>query len=119
MRDHEIDALLQSVRPAGPPPWLRERLVEQGTPARSWPWVAAAAALLAMTIGLQLLAAGVRVDGSGAAARAVETDEQDTEALSVAFGDDAAALQAALRRRELDALRRADPEPTPTPGGMP
>ena len=54
--------LLRKYRPAAPPPDLRARIL---VPERAaWPWAVAAAALLALTVGLRLqtgaLAAGAR-----------------------------------------------------------
>src|SRR3954468_16206837 len=60
MQDSELEALLSRYRPADPPGGLEDRLLEQ--PAlvfrdpRTWPWAVAAAALLAVTIGLHVAA---------------------------------------------------------------
>jgi|tagenome__1003787_1003787.scaffolds.fasta_scaffold20776684_2 hypothetical protein len=60
MQDSELEALLNRYRPADPPGGLEDRLLEQ--PAlvfrdpRTWPWAVAAAALLAVTIGLHVAA---------------------------------------------------------------
>lgn len=55
MIDPELDDLLRRYRPAGPPSDLRARVVGDAAPAgRTWPWVAAAAVLLAATVGLQV-----------------------------------------------------------------
>jgi len=50
--DDRIERLLRQVQPAGPPPQLRARIVAARRP-RSWPWLAAAAALLALTVWLR------------------------------------------------------------------
>jgi hypothetical protein len=53
MDDDRLEALLRQMRPAGPPARLRARIVSARRPtARAWPWVSAAAALLAVTIAL-------------------------------------------------------------------
>jgi hypothetical protein len=46
-----IEGALRRYRPSGPPATLRERVLAQDVPARVWPWAAAAAALLAVTLG--------------------------------------------------------------------
>jgi hypothetical protein len=58
MQDSDLEALLNKYRPADPPPSLA-RLVEspnlpvpQSSNPRTWPWAVAAAALLAVTVGL-------------------------------------------------------------------
>jgi hypothetical protein len=53
MNEPELDDLLRRYRPAGPPPALRARVMA-GVPdvRRTWPWAAAAAALLAATVYL-------------------------------------------------------------------
>jgi hypothetical protein len=47
VKDEDVEALLGRYRPAARMPELRARAVP-----RTWPWAAAAAALLAITIGL-------------------------------------------------------------------
>jgi hypothetical protein len=47
----DLEDLLRRYRPADPPPGLEARIF--GEP-RVWPWAAAAAALLALTLGLQV-----------------------------------------------------------------
>lgn len=55
MSDPELEDLLRRYRPAGPPPDLRARIVAGPAPVpRTWPWAAAAAALLAMVCVTQL-----------------------------------------------------------------
>ena len=48
MQDHDIESALRRYRPVGPPAGLHARLA---APRRVWPWAAAAAALLAVTLG--------------------------------------------------------------------
>ena len=53
MNDDQMEDLLRRVRPVGPRPELRARIVAARRPAaRAWPWVSAAAALLAITVAL-------------------------------------------------------------------
>jgi hypothetical protein len=55
MDDDRLEALLRQVRPSGPPPRLRARILSAPRRApRAWPWVSAAAALLALTIMLPM-----------------------------------------------------------------
>src|SRR4051812_36910317 len=60
MQDSELEALLNRYRPADPPDALGDRLLEPPAPLlrdpRTWPWAVAAAALLAVTIGLHVAA---------------------------------------------------------------
>ena len=59
MNDDQMEDLLRRVRPVGPRPELRTRIV--GTPAkRAGLWVAAAAAMLLLTVTLQFEAANLR-----------------------------------------------------------
>jgi hypothetical protein len=56
MTEQEIEVLLRRYRPAGPRPDLRARILADAAPVpRSWPWAAAAAALLAMVCFTHLL----------------------------------------------------------------
>ena len=48
MKDHDRESALRRYRPVGPPADLHARLAP---PRRVWPWAAAAAALLAVTLG--------------------------------------------------------------------
>ena len=53
--DPEIETLLRRYQPSGPAPGLRARIVAPAIDAgRTWPWLAAAAALVAATIGLHM-----------------------------------------------------------------
>lgn len=54
---NSVDDLLRRYRPAGPPPELRAQVLDQRRVAATWPWAAAAAALLVTTV---LLHAQVR-----------------------------------------------------------
>lgn len=46
---------LRRWRPVGPPADLRSRILEAPEPKRAWPWAAAAAALLAVTVASNAL----------------------------------------------------------------
>jgi len=50
--DEELVALLRRVRPAGPRPELRSRILGASVGPRALAWAAAAAALLAVAVGL-------------------------------------------------------------------
>ncbi len=52
MDDRDLEELLRRYKPGGPPPELRARIVSTSLVRRTWPWAAAAAALLALTIGV-------------------------------------------------------------------
>jgi hypothetical protein len=63
MDEHDVEELLRRVRPVGPPAELRARIEREGARAsweraveerRAWPWAVAAAALLALTVGLRV-----------------------------------------------------------------
>jgi hypothetical protein len=61
VNDHELEQLLNRYRPVGPPDDLFSSitgLVRSRTAGvrRAWPWAVAAAALLALTIGLHMSA---------------------------------------------------------------
>ena len=60
MTDDQIENLLRRVRPAGPPPELRARILSASPPRRAWPWLAAAGALLMMVVSLQSSAGQLR-----------------------------------------------------------
>lgn len=88
MQDHDIENLLRRYRPVGPPADLHARLA----PARrAWPWAAAAAALLAITLGAR---AGIE----SVAAQVPTLPDPATQAiaeLTRLLGGDAAARQTA------------------------
>jgi len=61
MNDHDIEQMLRRQRPAGPPPELRARIFKPAAnAARLWPWAAAAAALLAATVGFSSASASLQ-----------------------------------------------------------
>lgn len=55
----DIESLLRRYRPVGPPSGLQARIFGEECLARTWPWAAAAAALLAMTIVVQAAIYGI------------------------------------------------------------
>jgi hypothetical protein len=86
MNDDQIEDLLRHVRPAGPRPELRARIV--GTPAKpGWAWMAAAAAMLLLTVALQFGAASLRQPLRQAVASASTSSENElTLALQTSTG---------------------------------
>lgn len=101
MTDDELETLLRHLRPAGPPPELRRRVLLQSR--RTWPWACVAAALLAITLAGErvqpLLPAPVDRSRDGAApvtAGALESD-------------DGARLRQDLERARLELVRRQAP----------
>ena len=95
MNDEQLDDLLRHVRPAGPPPELRARILGARRSPRAWPWAVAAAALLALTVGLQVST----MRTSRAITRAVAPVQAE--------GSDLTELRAALEDDEL-LLRQAE-----------
>ena len=86
MNDDQIDDLLRRVRPAGPPAELRARIV--GARARpAWAWMAAAAAMLLLTVVSQLGSASLRQDLRQAAISGSSDSESElTLALQASTG---------------------------------
>ena len=109
MNDEQIENLLRSVRPAGPPPDLRARIMS-ARQARAWPWAAAAAALFAVAAVLQFSARELRQDTYSAIAAAQPGGPTEPDLLREGYGSDQAALQAALLRRAFDVLGREAPQ---------
>lgn len=109
----EIDDALRRYRPAGPPPELRARVIAGTAPARrTWPWAAAAAVLLAATLGLQFARIQMVLVPAGDDPRAAAELQMFMEMLG--GGDDAAdEAQRLLAERQLidlveDARRSLD-----------
>jgi hypothetical protein len=99
------------VMPAGPSAELRARVLSARPPGRVWPWAAAAAAMLAVTLGLQ--AATVRTSREIAQRMGpAESETSLTELRAIAGGD-----EALLRRSALWTLQeqRDTPRETVTP----
>jgi len=128
MDDDRIERLLRQVRPAGPPPRLRARIMAARRP-RSWPWLAAAAAVLALTVWLR------GADSNLAAALAPAPSAWDAERTVLAglLGGDAEAQMVADQIVALNRLSAASaptgaprrctprraPPPPPAPGCTP
>ena len=111
MNDPELEDLLLRYRPAGPSPDLRARLLDTPPVGRTWPWVAAAAVLLAAVCGLRLstrdIYQNLRIQEFSAAASI-----DDLPALSSAIEDDVLLkqrLEEALRHEQ--AMNRASRGP--------
>ena len=94
MTDNELDDLLRRYRPLAPPPELRARLVAaEPHGARAWPWAAAAAVLLAATLGLQL----ARVQMDEASEHVDPREAAELQVLVEMLGGDERALDEARR----------------------
>src|SRR5687768_14496684 len=108
MTDHDIEQMLRRHRPAGPPPELRARIFQPAPDeGRLWPWAAAAAALLATTIGFHAASASLRSKVPVPAGTvAVDDRERLIEALG---GDDIARARAEFMIAEQALLVQAVP----------
>lgn len=90
MDDDKVRELLGRYRAAGPPAELRERALNAAANVpRAWPWAAAAAALLAVTLGLHTAA------DRSIASVAVPTASVSVDALTEAMGGTDEARRAA------------------------
>ena len=113
MDDRQVEDILQRYRPAGPPDSLRERCLAPSRVAGVWPWAAAAAALLAITVGLQ--AAGAGAIAGADIVLTPDTSAQAVADLAEALGGDAAARRTAEQvigqqmRRDREAAERPTP----------
>lgn len=106
MDDRLVENLLKRYRPVGPPDSLRERCLVTPREAPVWPWATAAAALFAITVGLQNAAAGAM---SGAnIALAVDARAEAVAALAEALGGDTGARE--LAEQIIDQQMRRDQE---------
>lgn len=119
MDDRQVEDLLRRYRPAGPPESLRVRCLTPSPVARVWPWAAAAAALLAITVVLEAAAAQAI-----AAAEVVVGPEPTAHAiaeLAESLGGDAAAHRAAeqILEEQLRRDRELLAQLTPPSGDVP
>ena len=90
MDDDKVWELIGRYRPVGPPDALRARALASPVPAaRTWPWAAAAAALLAATVGFHTAA------NRAIAAVAEPADPLSMEALADLMGGTEEARRAA------------------------
>ena len=102
MNDSDIEQALRRYRPVGPPSHLRERILSEQKARRTWPWIAAAAALL-FTVLTFRIATRQQVDVfNPQLGSVVPGDLQDD--LIAKFGDDASGqeLVSFLLREEAD-----------------
>jgi hypothetical protein len=113
MKDEEIEELLRAVRPVGPPPALRARIVAARPVRRAWPWVAAAAALLAVTVSLRVAATQTLDRVRPAASAAPAATASDLETLRDVHGLDDARARALALTRDLARRIRGEQEEAP------
>lgn len=104
---HDIESVLKRYRPAGPDPDLRARvLLTAGPSGRIWPWAAAAAVLLSVTLGCHAATARIHEPAPPANDRAREAAVEELTILL--GGPDARPIAERLiaeqsLRRELEA----------------
>lgn len=113
MDDRAVENLLKRYRPQGPPDSLRERCLIASHEARLWPWATAAAALLAITLGIQA-AAGAAMAGAKISP-ATDPSVAAVADLAEALGGDAVARRMAEEiidqqmRRDQEQVARSTP----------
>lgn len=116
MTDRELDDLLRRYRPAGPPPELCARIAAGVAPAaRTWPWAAAAAALLAAVCALHFWTNNVYGRVRDSVTPAPVSILSEFPALQSAVEDDP------LLKQRIEAIARQEavqrPAPLIDPGG--
>jgi hypothetical protein len=94
MSDDDILGRLRQVRPAGPPPGLRARVLGAADRRRTWPWALAAAAVLAVAMSLQA-AAGRIYQRTGELVVPATGSVSELDALAAALGGEQALLERA------------------------
>jgi len=111
MQDSELEALLKKYRPVDPPHGLEQRIFDPPSghvarpERRTWPWAVAAAALLAITVGLHALSIA-----SSPARPDVILDEQRVQAVANEIGGPNARVRAEYivrqeQRADADAMQ--------------
>jgi hypothetical protein len=107
MNDDQLEDLLRRVRPAGPPPALRSRILASRPARPAWPWAAAAAALLLTVVGLQWSAGALRNQMRPATLGSVAADA-DVAVLRETFGLNEEEIRAMTLQRDFDRIMAAD-----------
>jgi hypothetical protein len=103
-----IEDTLRRYRPSGPPATLRDRVLAPPV-GRTWPWAAAAAALLAVTLGLQAATRATWRDiAAQGHARAVITPEERVALADAGMGELAVRVIAEQRTQILSREGRPD-----------
>ena len=117
MDDRRIEALLRAHRPSGPPPSLREKIAGGRVHvAATWPWLLAATALLALSVGFHMSASRLRVTAAPNEESAVTTVTPEQRALLRSIYGEAADVMiaradaiAAIEQRDARASRPETP----------
>lgn len=106
MDDDEIEQMLRRYRPADPPTDLLSTIHHVRDDRRTWPWAVAAAALLAIALGMH---------GGGAVNAgdnpSIEDARRQVAELSAALGDDPLARETATWLVRIERARRAAEKP--------
>jgi hypothetical protein len=103
MDDRHVEDLLRGYRPSRPDPALRERCLLSARERRAWPWLAAAAAVLACTLATR--AASAHAMAQAGVHVAPIDGELVVRELTERLGGDEAARQLARRLVDEDRLR--------------
>jgi hypothetical protein len=117
MTDRDIEDLLRRYRPSDPPPELRARALSGRVRATGgWAWIAAAAALLIVSVAGQWSAAGIRERLRPPSI--IETTGEDLVSLRQFLPADEEIMRAFETMTSLERERRgreqsAEPEPSP------
>jgi hypothetical protein len=110
MDERQIEELLRAHRPAGPPADLRERIIGgRVRVAPAWPWLFAAAALLAMSVGFHVSASRLRATAPDAESVTTTVTPEQREILRTIYGDAADVMTA--RVEAIAALEQRDARP--------
>jgi hypothetical protein len=103
MDDRPVEDRLRGYRPSGPGPALRERCLRPALERRAWPWLAAAAAVLACTLATR--AASSNAMSQAGVQLAPIDGERAVRELTERLGGDEWAGQLARRLVDEDRLR--------------